>query len=430
MLIGENIVMAVTGLMSNKMRAFLTMLGIIIGIGSVIAIMTVGDSLTSSVNDSMQSMGANNIIVSLQQKTGDEEADAENDMVFTGDTAMEQPKEEDYITEEMLTQLQANYQDSIQAVSLSENVGSGQVKDGRLYANVTVTGVNPGYFLATKTEILAGRNLSRRDYEGGKRVALVSDKLVNNMFGGKNDRAIGASVEAQVGNEYYTYTIVGVYKYEQNSMNFSFSSEKDINTALYIPIKTAQSQLHSSGGYQMVTLVTAQGVNSTDLSGKVQQFLNVYYRTNPNFQVMAFSMESMVNSFASMLSTIQVAISVIAGISLLVGGIGVMNIMLVSITERTREIGTRKALGATNQSIRMQFIIEAMIICLIGGAIGVVVGVGGGSAAANGLGYPARASVSSIVIALVFSMSIGVFFGYYPANKAAKMDPIEALRYE
>ena len=162
MLIGENIVMAVTGLMSNKMRAFLTMLGIIIGIGSVIAIMTVGDSLTSSVNDSMQSMGANNIIVSLQQKTGDEEADAENDMVFTGDTAMEQPKEEDYITEEMLTQLQANYQDSIQAVSLSENVGSGQVKDGRLYANVTVTGVNPGYFLATKTEILAGRNLSRR----------------------------------------------------------------------------------------------------------------------------------------------------------------------------------------------------------------------------------------------------------------------------
>lgn len=430
MLIGENIVMAITGLLSNKMRAFLTMLGIIIGIGSVIAIMTVGDSLTNSVNDSMQSMGANNIIVSLQQKTGDEEADAENDMAFTGDSAAAQPTEDDYITEEMLTQLQSTYQDSIQAVSLTESVGSGQVKDGRLYANVTVTGVNPGYFLANKTEIVAGRNLSARDYEGGKRVALVSDKLVNNMFGGKNDRAVGASVEVQVGNDYYTYTIVGVYKYEQNSMNFSLSSEKDINTNLYIPIKTAQTQLHSPGGYQMVTLVTAQGVNSTDLSGTVQQFLNVYYRTNPDFQVMAFSMESMVSAFSSMLSTVQVAISVIAGISLLVGGIGVMNIMLVSITERTREIGTRKALGATNQSIRMQFIIEAMIICLIGGVIGVALGVGGGSAAANALGYPARASVSSIIIALVFSMSIGVFFGYYPANKAAKMDPIEALRYE
>ena len=430
MLIGENIVMAITGLLSNKMRAFLTMLGIIIGIGSVIAIMTVGDSLTNSVNDSMQSMGANNIIVSLQQKTGDEEADAENDMAFTGDSAAAQPTEDDYITEEMLTQLQSTYQDSIQAVSLTESVGSGQVKDGRLYANVTVTGVNPGYFLANKTEIVAGRNLSARDYEGGKRVALVSDKLVNNMFGGKNDRAVGASVEVQVGNDYYTYTIVGVYKYEQNSMNFSLSSEKDINTNLYIPIKTAQTQLHSPGGYQMVTLVTAQGVNSTDLSGTVQQFLNVYYRANPDFQVMAFSMESMVSAFSSMLSTVQVAISVIAGISLLVGGIGVMNIMLVSITERTREIGTRKALGATNQSIRMQFIIEAMIICLIGGVIGVALGVGGGSAAANALGYPARASVSSIIIALVFSMSIGVFFGYYPANKAAKMDPIEALRYE
>ena len=116
--------MAITGLLSNKMRAFLTMLGIIIGIGSVIAIMTVGDSLTNSVNDSMQSMGANNIIVSLQQKTGDEEADAENDMAFTGDTSIAQPTEEDYITEEMLDQLKSTYQDSIQAVSLSENVGS------------------------------------------------------------------------------------------------------------------------------------------------------------------------------------------------------------------------------------------------------------------------------------------------------------------
>ena len=171
-------------------------------------------------------------------------------------------------------------------------------------------------------------------------------------------------------------------------------------------------------------------MNSTDLSGQVQQFLNVFYRNNKNFQVMAFSMESMVSTFSSMLSTLQVAIAVIAGISLLVGGIGVMNIMLVSITERTREIGTRKALGATNQSIRTQFIVEAMIICLIGGAIGVLVGVGGGSAAASWLGYPAKASVGSIVIALLFSMTIGVFFGYYPANKAAKMNPIEALRYE
>ena len=126
----------------------------------------------------------------------------------------------------------------------------------------------------------------------------------------------------------------------------------------------------------------------------------------------------------------SLAIAVIAGISLLVGGIGVMNIMLVSITERTREIGTRKALGATNGSIRLQFIVESVIICIIGGVIGILVGLALGAAGANLLGYPASPSVGSIVTAVTFSAAIGVFFGYYPANKAARLDPIEALRYE
>ena len=142
------------------------------------------------------------------------------------------------------------------------------------------------------------------------------------------------------------------------------------------------------------------------------------------------TLTSMVTMLSDMMSTITLAIAVIAGIALLVGGIGVMNIMLVSITERTREIGTRKALGAKNSSIRVQFIVEAMIICLIGGIIGVILGVGAGIGLSNLLGYPAKPSVSAIMISLMFSMSIGVFFGYYPANKAAKMNPIDALRYE
>jgi len=141
-------------------------------------------------------------------------------------------------------------------------------------------------------------------------------------------------------------------------------------------------------------------------------------------------MESIVSTMMDMLSTITIAISVIAGIALLVGGIGVMNIMLVSITERTREIGTRKALGATNGSIRLQFIVEAVIICMIGGILGIILGVILGNVAAALLGYPATASAGSILASLTFSMTIGVFFGYYPANKAAKMNPIEALRYE
>ena len=141
-------------------------------------------------------------------------------------------------------------------------------------------------------------------------------------------------------------------------------------------------------------------------------------------------MESMVSSMTEMLSTVSVAISVIAGISLLVGGIGVMNIMLVSITERTREIGIRKALGATNGSIRLQFIVESIVICLTGGFIGIVIGLGIAAGVSNMLGYAASPSVEGIIFSVTFSVFIGVFFGYYPANKAAKMNPIEALRYE
>lgn len=145
---------------------------------------------------------------------------------------------------------------------------------------------------------------------------------------------------------------------------------------------------------------------------------------------MVVSMTSMMDQMNTMIGAIQLALSVIAGISLVVGGIGVMNIMLVSITERTKEIGTRKALGATNGSIRLQFITESVVICLIGGIIGIIFGIVLGTVAVKLMGYEAAVSLSSIVIAVGFSMAIGIFFGYYPANKAAKLNPIDALRYE
>jgi putative ABC transport system permease protein len=186
-----------------------------------------------------------------------------------------------------------------------------------------------------------------------------------------------------------------------------------------------------NNGSQSVTIVTKPGSDSIAFANTIEDYFNdVFYVKNQNYQISAFSMEDMMQTMMDMMATLEIAISAIAAISLLVGGIGVMNIMLVSITERTREIGTRKALGATNGEIRMQFIIEAIIICLTGGLIGIGVGVLIGVAGASLLGFPASPSPFAILLATGFSTVIGLFFGYYPANKAAKMDPIDALRYE
>lgn len=428
MLIGENIMLALNGLLANKMRALLTMLGIIIGIGSVIAIMSVGNSISSSVTSSMEDMGVNNITLGVSQKSTSETSTADG-RVFMGFSRGSTMDDEDYITDEMLNAMKEEFADSIREILLSESAGSGAAEDGNLTANVTLTGVNTAYLENEDLTLLAGRTLTETDQTKTKRVVLVSDKLADSLFDGDYDAAVGSEVQVYVSNRYYSYAIVGVYEYEDSG--FTTESDDDIYTSLYMPLEAARNQNHSTAGYSQLTIVTASGVDSTSLCTELENwFNNSYYRNNDSFEISASSMESMVSSMTSMLSTVSIAISVIAGISLLVGGIGVMNIMLVSITERTREIGTRKALGATNGSIRLQFITESIVICLLGGFIGIVLGLILAAVATNALGYAAKPSVSGIVFSVTFSILIGVFFGYYPANKAAKMNPIEALRYE
>lgn len=428
MLIFENIGLALTGLKANKMRAALTMLGIIIGIGSVIAIMTVGNSLNMSITTSMQEMGAHNLTVGLKTKSQSEEVN-EKGMHF-GAGFGRSMKEEDYLTDEMITAYREAYPENVQYVSLTTAVGSGTAQDGSLYANVNITGVNDGYLKANELDILSGRSLTEMDQQQGKKVAIVSDKLVDNMFASDLDSAIGQTVDVNINGRYYTYTIVGVYAYEESAMSFSSDSEEDVTTDLYLPLKAAQNQSHSNSGYTSFTVVTTTDTDNETFIEDTKTFFNMYYSKNESYEVNVSSMESMLSSMTDMLSTVSVAIAIIAGISLLVGGIGVMNIMLVSITERTREIGTRKALGATNGSIRLQFITESIVICLIGGFVGIILGLLLGSIAVKVMGYEASASIASIVCSVLFSAFIGIFFGYYPANKAAKLNPIDALRYE
>lgn len=417
----ENILLAISGLRANKMRALLTMLGIIIGIGSVIGIVMVGDSMTNSMTSSLQEMGANTVQISLQQR------ESEN-----GTSYSVYMDEEDYINDEMIEAFLQDYGDVVESVSLQESMGSGRVTEGHRYANVSISGVNSGYQSANHLTMLGGRFIGDKDNKGVKNVAVVSDRLVNNMFG-QGQNPLGKEIKVNCGKEQYTFTIIGVYQYEQNAMMAMMgaaASDADITTDLFIPIQTEWKLTGTIEGYYYINVMTKQGTDSRALAQDFQDYFNRFYTRNQDFQIMAISLDSVIDQYASMMGTVQVAIAVIAAISLLVGGIGVMNIMLVSVTERTREIGTRKALGAKNSAIRMQFIVESVIICLIGGIIGIIFGMLLGYAGASLLGFPAHPSVNAILIAVCFSMAIGVFFGYYPANKAAKLDPIEALRYE
>lgn len=431
MLIWENIRLALNGLLGNKMRSLLTMLGIIIGIGSVIAIMTVSSSLTTSITDTFANMGANNITVGLKQQSEESET-RENGMKFGASNRFISLEEDDRLTDEMAGQVKKEYSTYVDEIALEESLGSGAVRSGEDIANISLSGINAGYFSTNDLTLLAGRYLTDQDVEGNKGVIMVSDKVVDHIFDGNTASALNQKINVDIDGVYYSFYIVGIYEFDEDATSFSSDSEEDITTAAYIPVTTGKERLHTDKGYEKFTIVTNSSVeNVTELAEDIEQYMNIkYYAGNEDYQVNATTMSTITNSMNDMIGTVTVAISFIAGISLLVGGIGVMNIMLVSITERTREIGTRKALGAKNSSIRLQFIIEAVILCLIGGFIGILLGFVLGAVAASFLGYAAAAPMAAIIGSVLFSMMIGVFFGYYPANKAAKMDPIEALRYE
>ena len=439
MLFFENIALALSALRSNMMRTILTMLGIIIGIGAVICIDTLGNSLTASVMSTMETTGGSSITVMLQQKEIETES-SDDGFSFRGPMRRREAGEDDLFTDEMILDLLEKFPKEIKSVKVSDNLGSGTVKKGNDYASVAVTGICPTEFeTGSAPKIIAGSNFDSRAYSEGKAVAMVSDYFCNNLYKGDPEKAIGETVEVIVGGKFYSFTISGVYKYEASSMMgmMSSSSDYDTQTSFYVPIRNIQKKTHIKGYNTFEIISDSEVVSDQDaFMDELKSELNKYYHKNDYFAPMTFSMSSFFDEFKTLLNSVKAVFAGVAAISLLVGGIGVMNIMLVSISERTREIGTRKALGASNTSIRTQFIVEAMVLCLIGGVLGILTGLGMGAvgvkimAKVSGEAVKAVPSVQSMVIAVVFSLAIGVFFGYYPANKAAKMNPIDALRYE
>lgn len=438
---GENIRLALSSLRANKLRSFLTMLGIIIGTGAVIAILTVGNSLTSSVYQMMQSLGANDIFIMVRSRSSGDELSAQEiaslktDGLNFGTKQSTKMQDSDYISAGMIHELSKTFKDEIYAVNITNYVGSGKASGKNGNASFAMMGTSVGFYKSTPIKILAGQMLSATDFSEGRLSCLLSKATAISLFGSDLSKAVGQTINIRVNDTTTAFTVRGVYEGSASQstggiMGTISSFGSLMPTPCYIPLKASHTVNKTKELYSYLQISASAGTDPEELSSKIKAFFNAYYRNNTNYRVTAITYGTMLSLFYDLLKMVTVAIAIIAGIALVVGGIGVMNIMLVSVTERTREIGTRKALGATDEAIRSQFLMEAVIICLIGGIIGVVLGITLGIVATHIIGYPSVPSIGGIIFSLAFSMTIGLIFGSAPAKKAATMNPIDALRYE
>jgi len=382
--------LAVKSLATSKMRALLTMLGIIIGVAAVIIIISLGDGMNAMINSEFEKMGTNLLQVQIMGR-----GTSRN------------------ITDDDMYALRDANRDCIAAMSPSVTV-MGTVKAGSETLNTSLAGVGEEYIAVKNLELSAGRFIQYIDVSRLQNVCVIGSYVNEETF---NGAGLGEKLRIN-GN---AYTVVGILS--EQADNTSYGNDNYV----YIPYTNA-TRINSNAVISSFLFTAVSDETNKRAKAVIESALEKFYGDDDYYLVI--SMSEMMSMMGNIQGTVMTVLVAIAAISLLVGGIGIMNIMLVSVTERTREIGIRKSLGAKGRDIRSQFIIEAGTTSALGGIIGIILGTSLAGVIGNALDITARASLSAICISAGVSLAVGVVFGYLPANKAAKLNPIDALRYE
>ncbi len=404
MLFSEIWAVALQAVRANKLRSFLTMLGIIIGVGAVITMLALGSGARKAIQDSIASLGTNILTVNPGQQFNRGVA-SDQRVSLTVDDADALKNDARYVT-----------------AVVPEISRSLQVKRGNQNANVSVTGTVPEFFAVRNYSFPAGRSFTAGEDEARRRVAVLGS-AVPDMFQSNPVAMIGQQIMIRG----IPFEIIGILSSKGTQGGFMNADEQ-----IFIPLQTARFRTHGTDRVRSINLKIDQAQNMNLAMIEVERVLRRTHKIRPggenNFMIR--DQAELQQTFAQTTETFTALLAGIAAVSLLVGGIGIMNIMLVSVTERTREIGVRKALGATRGQILLQFLVEALVLCLVGGALGVLFGFGATQALAKAFSWNALVSPFSIALAFLFSFVVGVFFGAWPARRASMLDPIVALRYE
>jgi putative ABC transport system permease protein len=423
---------AMRGLLSNKMRTMLTMLGIIIGVGVVILVVAIGQGASKRVQDTINSLGTNLLtVVNGQQRIRNVVAVNKAATTAAGGTSTTSSPvlaaAPNRLKLEDAKQIAASFTQAVEDVApqVGGRGGSVQIRMNGVDSTTSLTGTNLDYQIVNNYSVDRGRWFNQQEIDGSQMVCVVGVTIAEKMTGDPTTDLTGKTISVNRKQ----FTILGML-----TPKGAGAWGQDQDDVIICPITTAMRRVLNRTNIDSISI----RCTSQDMMPLAQEQISNYLRNRHKLQppfpdnddFMIFSQTELLKSQQSVTDTMTSLLSAVAVISLVVGGIGIMNIMLVSVTERTREIGIRKAIGATPRDILLQFLIESSIISLIGGIIGIGLGVGGSSILSQVAGWNTIVNPTAIIAALVVSGGVGIFFGIYPASKAAALHPIEALRYE